>query len=407
MDRLESIRKEIDIFNHRILDWLKINYKKTPCKPQQHRGIFRHVFNAAKSFDITPTFKELLRQRLFLVLKAGEYKQGKKISSFKLLRELEILKNVITFATKHKLPEHELYMIFREIISASLWQELQQAGNTLKVSYLGPPTSFSFNAAKIFIGSSIPLVPCKNIHEVIQSIGESKSTLAIIPIENSITGSISEHLDLLEPYQQILAEYVLPINHHLITDCTSIKKIKEVYAHQQSFFQCKIWLDKYLPHVKRISCPSNSKAVKLLTTKNNCAAIGSRECAQYYRKGILRRAIQNHPLNSTRFVVVGHRPKKDWYSLQLKFKTSFQLALSHKPGSLLAILKKLSAFNISKIESRSNPDAPFCYNFYVDVEEYDKHPNLLKITKELRKKISRKYGSYPMNILDQNIIRNG
>ena len=399
---LATLRRKIDALNHALLDHLGNNYRATPKKtlPPSKRAL-QPVHQALHDCcPLTDKLTTLLQQRLELVMAVGQYKTKRKLPSFRLIRELEILQQVCDYARSHRLPPLKLYTLFREIISYSLSQELTHAGRELAVSYLGPEGSYSHIAATLFIGSSITRLPQKSIIEVINTAQANPNCYAIIPIENSTAGFILEHFDLIPKPMVILSELMLPIRHQLLSRQKNLAKIETVYAHAQSFLQCQKWLAHTLPQARLVAVASNSKAAKMAASKTGMttAAIASKKTAALYQLSLVAANIQDYRYNTTRFIVIG-RKQPEWDSGALRCKTSVTVKLPHNPGSLFALLKKMKAINITRIESRPDPNRPFRYHFYLDFECRLGSAKLTRALLLLKPFIVRNYGSYPAAIL--------
>ncbi|MDI9348165.1 MAG: prephenate dehydratase domain-containing protein [Methylacidiphilales bacterium] len=405
MKTLASIRKSIDEIDKEILTFVKLHKKTKKTNIDQVKkfsGPFRYVLEELSTCcTISPLLEEKLIKRRALVTQAGECKEKKKISSFRLMREFEILYSATQFASKNSLPVANLYRVFREIISSSLAHELKLANRQLRFLYLGPEGSYSHLATQLFIGRSIPQEPIASVEVLIQAVLKDDNAFAVLPIENSTSGYIFNHSDLVVKPLKILGEILLPIHHHLLSRAKKLSNIKTIYAHEQSLLQCSAWLKRAIPGATIVPCASNSKAAELVARSRaqTVGAIASFGAAQHYQIPILASNIQDFANNTTRFVVIGHA-QDDWSSKHLPFKSSLVVLLPHVPGSLHSFIKKLKSTNITRIDSRPNPQRPFQYHFYIDFE--CKKPNIdihQKVINKISKHVIRNYGSYPVAVL--------
>ena len=240
----------------------------------------------------------------------------------------------------------------------------------MNIAIQGEPGSFSHEAAlKLVPGATI--VPCALSAEVFASLTEGKVDVAVIPIENSLAGSVSEHFDLLLTHDvKVEQETLLRIRHNLIALPGSlISQIERVYSHPVALAQCRHYFARH-PHMK--ACPSYDTAgsVKQLAQFNDrhAAAIASQAAAACYGAEILEAGIEDNPENFTRFFLV--RRALESVADPASNKISLAFSVENRPGSLVAVLNELAALgtNLTKIESRPVHGKPWEYIFYVDCQ---------------------------------------
>ncbi len=238
-----------------------------------------------------------------------------------------------------------------------------------KVVYHGVPGAFSHRACIQFFGENSPSKHCSSFREVFELVDSGAATFGIIPLENSLTGSIHENYDLLLEYDlKIVGEVTLRIKHNLIgKESTEIDQIKTVYSHPQVFQQCREYLERH-PEWDLVACQDTASSVQRVKESNNLheAAIASKEAADLYNMSILEEGIETNPRNYTRFVVIS----KDEFLNGAKNKSSIIYSVSDKPGALYETLKIFAdkQINLVKLESRPVHSQPWEYLFYVDVE---------------------------------------
>jgi len=237
------------------------------------------------------------------------------------------------------------------------------------VAFLGAPGSFSHKASLQFFGPDVPLINCDSFTEVFAAIENADANLGIVPVENSLTGSIHENYDLLLKHDlKIVGEVTLRVVHNLIGHAgTDLGDIRRVYSHPQVFEQCKVFL-------------GNRKDWDLVTAKDTATgvlrlkengdktelAIASKEAAAQSQMTIIKEGIETNPRNFTRFIVIS----KEEFLEGSKNKSSLIYSVSDKPGALYETLKIFAEkkINLVKLESRPIHDKPWEYLFYVDVE---------------------------------------
>lgn len=237
-----------------------------------------------------------------------------------------------------------------------------------KVAFQGERGAYSEAAAvEFFAGQVIEPVPCETFDEVFACVEAGECDRGIVPIENSLAGSIHRNYDLLLEHDlSIVGEQYLRIVHCLIAHPgTRLADIRRVYSHPQALAQCEKTLD-WLPDVERISTYDTAGSVALIKAERleDAAAIASRRAAQVHDMEILKEGIEDDPENYTRFLVLARDPIEP----SLPAKTSIVFATRNVPGVLF---KSLSVFalrdiDLAKIESRPLKGKPWEYFFYLD-----------------------------------------
>jgi len=235
------------------------------------------------------------------------------------------------------------------------------------VAFQGTHYAFSEIAARQFFGQEIITLPCLSFAEVFSSVQNRNSDFGILPVENSLTGSIYQNLDLfLESTVSITGETSIRVEQHLIANPgVKIGNIKIVYSHPQALEQCRNFLSS-MPHIETIASYDTAGSVKDIRDKQmlHAAAIASRQAAKDYDMQIIREEIEDIPENYTRFYIIS----KAAQTLNNADKTSIIFSMKNIPG---ALFKSLSVFalrdiDLLKIESRPLRGKPWEYFFYLD-----------------------------------------
>ena len=268
----------------------------------------------------------------------------------------------------------------------------------MKVSYLGPKGSFSEIALLNYFDNSAEPVPVSTIADVFESVEKNQSHYGIIPIENSIEGSINNTHDLLIDSNLIISgEIELLINQCLLSKGNSIDDIKILYAHPQSLGQCQDYIRLNLRRAEILPVISNSEGAKILAnTEEGC--IGSAKLSADYNLNILDSGIQDFSDNTTRFIVIGTQSAQ----ISSKDKTSIIASPpdSQDSGSLFKVLKSFADYdvNLSRIESRPSKKGKWSYVFFIDLEGHCHNKNILESFNALRKQNIeiKTLGSYPV-----------
>lgn len=267
----------------------------------------------------------------------------------------------------------------------------------MKVAFQGEHGAYSELAAIRYFGNSIGTVPCKNFSDIFSSVENRKADLGIVPLENSLEGSVGQNYDLLSKTNlKISGETVLRVVHCLIgMPDAELKDIKRVYSHPQALGQCRAFLERI--HSEQIPEYDTAGSVKIVKKAGSKASAGiaSELAAKIYGMKILKKGIESNRSNFTRFVIVSRsespRTGND--------KTSLILMLKHEPGSLYRALRTFANknINLTKLESRPIPGRPWEYSFYVDLEGHFADEKIRDALDELKEHTSsmKIFGSYP------------
>jgi len=275
--------------------------------------------------------------------------------------------------------------------------------NVEEIVYLGPNGSFSEMATDEFCAQynlhAYPR-PMNTIRQVVEYVDNTPNVLGVLPVENSIEGSVRESLDNLmftkNPNIQILSEYIMPIHHCLLARTTEISSIMNVISHPQALGQCQDFIHNELPmHVNIIEASSTAEAARSLVNYNlTYAAIGSAKTAETYYLNILKENINDDKSNCTRFVLIGDFETQPTG----EDRTSLAFATENKPGALLEILQIFlkNDINLSYIASRPSKQKFGEYIFIVNFDGHIKDAKMLKAINEVREKAKfmRFLGSY-------------
>jgi len=243
------------------------------------------------------------------------------------------------------------------------------------VVYLGPGGSYTEMAKDIFCekyGLNVKMEPMNTIKRVLEYVDENPSAVGVLPVENSIEGTVRETIDNLirtkNDKVRILSEFVMPIKHCLLSRTTEISSITGVISHPQALAQCTKFIHCELPrHLTIIEATSTAEAAKNLQNYNlTYAAIGSEKTARLYNLNILKENINDEPDNKTRFAIIGdyETPHTQNDNTTLAFSTE------NKPGALLDVLQVFQnhGINLSYIDSRPSKTQFGEYTFFVDFD---------------------------------------
>ncbi len=237
----------------------------------------------------------------------------------------------------------------------------------MRIAFQGASGAYS-EAAALSLSPQAETVPHDTFEDVFAAVAAGRVSHGILPVENSIGGSIHRNFDLLlERDLPIVGEVELPVVHNLLAlPGTGIAGIRRVFSHPQALAQCERFL-RTLPGVEIVASYDTAGSARIIRDEGlrDTAAVASRRAAELFGLDILREGIQDYDHNITRFIVVARRPEP----LGTPDKTTLVFALKNEPG---ALFKALSVFalrdiDLTKLESRPIPGRPWEYLFYVDL----------------------------------------
>lgn len=331
----------------------------------------------------------LLNERTRCALEIGRIKREQGDEVYAPSREREVLRRVESFS-KGPLPVESLHAIYREIMSAAIALE-----RPVRIAYLGPPATFTHQAARARFGASVAYEPCDTISDVFAVVTKRACDYGVVPIENSTEGAVTHTLDeFVETPLKICAEIYLPIAHHLLSRSPR-EAIRRLYSNPQVFGQCRRWLQEHMPGVELVPVSSTAQAAILAAKEPGTGALAGRLAAELYQLDILEEDIQDLGGNTTRFLVIGQRfgPPSG------EDRSSVVFGVRHKVGALYEALASFSrhGINLCKIESRPSRTKAWEYLFFVDFEGHVEDEPVRRALEALRDHctVLKVLGSYP------------
>jgi len=339
---------------------------------------------------------ELLNQRLSLAADIGRLKRSKDGRIFVAEREDRVLRKVCG-QNQGPMKDAALRAIYREVMSAAIALE-----KPLFIAYLGPEATNTHQAAIKKFGASVDYHGMATIGDIFTAVEKGEADYGVIPIENSTEGSVRDALDqFVDSDLKVVAQIYLEITHALISD-SPLEKIRTVYSKDQALAQCRMWLQRHLPHAQIIDSASTASAVQIAQKTRGAAAVASPLAAEYYGVPVVVPNIQDKPDNTTRFFVVGKQASGSVGGG--RDMTSFLISLGDNaaahPGALLKMLLPLAkrGINLSKIESRPSKKRPWDYFFFIDVTGHYDDPGMREAVKQLHRfcPMVKWLGSYPV-----------
>ncbi|TET67644.1 MAG: prephenate dehydratase [Dehalococcoidia bacterium] len=343
--------------------------------------------------EVDARIVELIGERVRIAEEIGRGKkaQGKLIEDRE--REHRVLENVrsIVQGKKINISQEDIENIYRRIIAAC--KSIEEA----EVAFQGEVGAYSEEAAFQFFGSSIQIRPRETLEEVFKAVEEEGVQFGVVPVENSLEGSISRVYDLmLDSALRVCGEIELRVIHCLIASPgAGLDTIKRVYSHPQALAQCR----NFLKHLNAELIPTYDTAgsVKMIKEEGlaDSAAIASARAAEIYGLKIIAREIEDNPNNFTRFFILSREDSPP----SGNDKTSVVFSVKNKPGALYGALDEFARrnINLAKLESRPTRQKPWQYNFYLDFEGHREDRPAQEALENLEK-ISifvKVLGSYP------------
>ncbi len=289
------------------------------------------------------------------------------------------------------LNDDEMARLIREIMSACLALE-----KPMQIAFLGPEGTYTHTAALKHFGHSVNTTSVSAIDEVFREVESGAAHYGVVPIENSTEGMVNHTLDLfVRSPLLICGEVELLIHHHLLSQASEMGQIKKIYSHQQSFAQCREWLNANLAGVDHFVVKSNAEAARLAAQEEFAAAIAGETAGELYGLTSLRANIEDEPENTTRFLIVGKQSTLP----SGKDKTSLLITIHNRSGALYQLLEPLqrSGVSMTRIESRPSKKGMWDYVFFVDIEGHCKDEKIKKALSDVQAQVAalKILGSYP------------
>ena len=334
---------------------------------------------------------ELLNQRLELV-RQDESAPGDSDSLIVKKAQQQKMATELAAVNTGRLSDNQLQRIFSEIIDATL-----PTRDAATISYLGPEATFTHVAALEYFDQDDNFIPLPGIRDVFEEVEKGACDYGVVPVENSIEGSVNHTLDLfLESNLKICGEKYLVIAHDLLSITGKKEHIKTIYSHPQSFAQCRGWLEKNLPEAELVECSSNAQAARQAGNLPEAAAIAGSQAASLYDLQVVAPKIQDFARNTTRFLIIGRND----INPSGHDKTSLMFVTAHVPGALFKVLEPISKsdLNMLKLESRPAKYENWSYVFFVDLEGHRQDEQVKNTLAKMKDvcQFLKILGSYPM-----------
>ena len=274
------------------------------------------------------------------------------------------------------------------------------------VLYLGPEGTHSHEAALRRFGPRARLVPCLSHYEVFARLTSARGAarpLAVVPVENSSEGPVTQTLDQLagHPSVGILDSFSLPVQQHLLArPGARLAAIRRVYSHPQALGQCRATLARLLPRAELVPDSSTAVAAARAAQEPAAAAIASAAAARLHRLAVLRKNVQDGGGNVTRFFTVAAGAAPRGPARPGPRRSLVYLVIGNRPGALLHVLAPFDAseINLTFIQSRPLPGRPWEYGFFIEAATDWKSERAQAAWKLVRalSEAGRQIGTYPV-----------
>jgi prephenate dehydratase len=262
------------------------------------------------------------------------------------------------------------------------------------ISFQGERGAYSEAAAKSFF-DNIETIPFATFAEILESTSKGNSEYSILPVENSLEGSVGESYDLLYSTSLNVTGEIYHRVEHCLIGIGKLEDVDTVYSHPQALGQCRKFIEKH--NMRTIPAYDTAGSVKIIKelNKKNCACIASKTSSSIYNMPIISENIANNSNNYTRFLILS---KKESTQTE-NDKTSIIFSIKHEPGSLFRIIENFhkNNVNLTKIESRPTKSNTWEYNFYVDFEGNEKNSKISEMLEKIKQEslFMKVLGSYP------------
>ena len=267
---------------------------------------------------------------------------------------------------------------------------------TVSVAFQGVAGAYGERAALLAAGNAAPR-GYPTFHEVFAAVASGEADLGVVPVENSLAGSVHQNVDLLlDTDLHVAGEIVVRVRHHLLAlPGVALADVRRVFSHPQALAQCDGFLARH--HLLPVAAYDTAGAAQELAARaaQDEAVIASRRAGELYGLGVLAESVEDEAFNFTRFLVLSRlKPER---VEGVPYKTSLVFAVRHTPGFLVETLGELRGLNLSKIESRPRRDRAWSYLMYVDFEGDAHDPAIAAALVGVLRRASfvKVIGSYP------------
>lgn len=343
----------------------------------------------ARIDEIDAKILDLLNERARAAIEIGKLKQSTNSVFYVPEREKAVFEKLMA-QNEGPLTDEAVRAIYREIISC-----VRALEKPTTVAFLGPLHTFSQLAAQRIFGANAELHPLPTLNDIFTEVERGRVDYGVVPVESSIGGGVSDTLDrFVGSDLKIVNEVLLHVAQNLLARCP-LERITKIYSKDQSFYQCRNWLQANLPNAERINVASTAEAARIASEEEGAAAIGSVLAAEPYNLDVVAERIEDSPHNYTRFFAIG----RQLVGPTGNDKTSLLISIRNKPGALHDLLMPFAdaGIDLTKIESRPSRKKAWDYVFFVDLLGHVSEPKVAETLENIADLCTelKVLGSYP------------
>lgn len=345
--------------------------------------------------EIDKKILDLLNERAKAAIEIGKIKQSTNSVYYVPEREKAVYDSLAD-RNEGPLPNAAVKAIYREIMSS-----IRALEKPTTVAFLGPMHTFSQLAVQRIFGATAELRPMPSLNEIFTEVERGRVDYGVVPVESSIGGSVSDTLDrFLNSDLKIINEMLLHVSQNLLSK-SPLDDITKIYSKDQSFSQCRNWLQANLPRAELIDVSSTAEAARIAADEEGAAAIGSILAAEPYQLEVVAERIEDSPHNYTRFFAIGRQLVRPTGN----DKTSLLISIRNLPGALHNLLMPLAevGVDLTKIESRPSRKKAWDYVFFIDLVGHVEDSNIKSALEKIAEHCTelKILGSYPQGDVER------
>lgn len=345
--------------------------------------------------EIDKKILDLLNERARAAIEIGKIKQSTNSVFYVPEREKAVYDSLADL-NEGPLPNAAVKAIYREIMSS-----IRALEKPTTVAFLGPMHTFSQLAVQRIFGATAELRPMPSLNEIFTEVERGRVDYGVVPVESSIGGSVSDTLDrFLNSDLKIINEMLLHVSQNLLSK-SPLDDITKIYSKDQSFSQCRNWLQANLPRAELIDVSSTAEAARIAAEEEGAAAIGSILAAEPYQLEVVAERIEDSPHNYTRFFAIGRQLVRPTGN----DKTSLLISIRNLPGALHGLLMPLAevGVDLTKIESRPSRKKAWDYVFFIDLVGHVEDSNIKSALEKIAEHCTelKILGSYPQGDVER------
>jgi len=344
--------------------------------------------------DADTKILKLLNERAKAAIEIGKIKRSTNANFYVPEREKAVFESLAA-QNEGPLADDAVKSIFREVISS-----IRALEKPTTVAFLGPLHTFSQLAVQRIFGATAELHPMPSLGEIFTEVERGRVDYGVVPVESSIGGSVSDTLDrFVSSHLKIINEMLLHVSQNLLSK-SPLEEITKIYSKDQSFVQCRNWLQANLPRAELNDVSSTAEAARIAADQEGAASIGSVLAAEPYTLNVVAERIEDSPHNYTRFFAIGEQLVKPTG----KDKTSLLASIRNVPGALNSLLMPFAeeGVDLTKIESRPSRKKAWDYVFFIDLVGHVEDANVKSALEKIAPHCTelKVLGSYPQGYVE-------